>query len=88
MKAGDGKSVCIQVLFIDHLLSFKACADVDDLVVATRKQELYIIAAGADQTLQYYIYTCIKSQCLYSMQPQCLHNCSGFTIIFRLFRLV
>ena len=40
-------------------------ADVDDLVVATRRQELYIIAIETDQTLRYHI--CIESQCLFSV---------------------
>ena len=66
MKAGDGTRLYMPVLFIDHLLSFlQGCADVDDLVVATRRQEPCIIATETGQTLRYHIY--IESQCLLSV---------------------
>ena len=67
MKAGNGTRLYIPVLFIDHLLSLyiQGCADVDDLVVATRRQEPYIIAMETGQTLRYRIY--IESQCLLSV---------------------
>ena len=52
MKAGDGIRLYIPVLFIDHLLLLQGCADVDDLAVATRRQEPYIIATETGQTLR------------------------------------
>ena len=64
MKAGDGIRLYIPVLFIDHLLLLQGCADVDDLVVATRRQEPYIIATETGQTLRYIF---IESQCLLSV---------------------
>ena len=60
-----GTRLYIQALFIDHLLSFTGLSDVDDLIVATRRQQLYIIAMETDQTLRYHIW--IESQCLFSV---------------------
>ena len=60
-----GTRLYIQALLIDHLLSFTGFVDVDDLVVAIRRQEPYIIAMETDPTLRYHI--CIESQCLFSV---------------------
>ena len=43
----------------------QGCADVDDLVVATRRQEQYIVTMETDQTLRYHV--CIESLCLFSV---------------------
>ena len=65
MKAGNGTRLYIPVLFMTIFCLLQGCADVDDLVVATRRQEPYIIAMETGQTLQYRIY--IESQCLLSV---------------------
>ena len=73
-----GTRLYIQALFIDHLL--QSCADVDDLAVATRRQELYIIAMETDQTLRYHI--CIESQCLSLCTYFCnILSCMGLKVI-------
>ena len=53
MKAGDGDKVIhiYQSYSYTIFCLLQGCADVDDLVVATRRQEQYIITTETDQTL-------------------------------------